>query len=176
MSGPRYENYDRGDIDFHLMANYGIMPHVKGVMYRPREPKKSGYYCEAPLHQSIVVEDVCGDYYDYHQDPWAGDVFVARFRSPRGTMPEDFVKNHFRGAVMGVDMDQIHPYEAYGTSYLAKEQAELVKQREEVESQSGCACSNLLRATAYKSKFNNCITNWWNPGLHWQRLEGGTVA
>ena len=32
---------------------------------------------------------------------------MAKFRAPRGTRPVDFVKNHFKGAVTGADMDQV---------------------------------------------------------------------
>jgi len=106
-------------------------------MYRPREPKESPvYHSEGDHHQSIVVQDARGDYYYYGEEMCAGDHVVGRFRSPRGTMPEDFVKNYFRGAVLGVDMDPVDHHEAYNYAYLSKQQEKLVKQREEVESQS----------------------------------------
>ena len=124
-------------------------------MYRSREPKESPIYsCEEALHQSIVVQDARGDYYYYGLDPWAGADVVAKFRSTRGTMPEDFVRNHFKGAIMGVDMDQIHLSLAHNSTSLMKDQAELVNRRKEAESQSGCMCAKLMATEPYKSKFS----------------------
>ena len=123
-------------------------------MYRLREPNEFHDYPGEDLHQSIVVQDARGDYYYYYEDAVAGDINVARFRSTRGTMPEDFVKNHFRGAVMGVDMDRVcRPLKAYNAAYLMKEQADLVELRKDAESQFGCACAKLKAIEPYKSKF-----------------------
>lgn len=69
-------------------------------------------------------------------------------------MLKDFVKNHFRGAVIGVDMDKFDPYDGYNSTVLVKAQVELAKQRKEVESQSGCACAKLMVTGPYKSKFS----------------------
>ena len=69
-------------------------------------------------------------------------------------MPEDVLKNHFRDAVLGVDMDPIYPYEAYSAAYLKEQQAELVKRRKIAESQSGCVCAELEVIVPYESKFS----------------------
>lgn len=94
------------------MTNYGVMPHVKGVMYRAMEAEgscfsKSGM--DEPLHLSVVLQDGLRDYYNLLRDPLAGDDIVTKFGAARGTTPENFVKVHFNGAIEGVDMHNV-PY------------------------------------------------------------------
>ena len=79
---------------------------------------------------------------------------MAKFCSTRGTIPEDFVKNHFKGAVMGIDMNEVYPYLAYGILSLEESQGDLVQECKEVKDQSGCICTKLLVTELYKSKFN----------------------
>jgi hypothetical protein len=109
------------------------------------EPAIESYYASLPgprpeNHERFVLQDALGDYYYHYEFVQGGDEFVAKFRAPRGTEPEDFVKNYFEGGVKGVDMDQVLP--EYGKRYddLLAEQRELCKLRGQAEAQSRCAC------------------------------------
>ena len=63
MSDPRYMNYNLDHLKFYLFILYGVISHVKGVMYCPREQKESLIYSCHP--QFIVMQNVHGDYYYY---------------------------------------------------------------------------------------------------------------
>jgi hypothetical protein len=131
-----------GDHDHALMTCYGVSLRVRGVMYRVREPGDKN-----ELHMAIVLQDALGDYYfSYENGYHGGDFLVAKFRHvPRGTAPQEFVKHYFKGAVKGVDMDEIHPREDYNgpeRKRLRDEQVELARLFREAQSQSACACAN----------------------------------
>jgi hypothetical protein len=146
-----------GKLDIVLQGFYGVSPPIKGVMYCLVERcGPSGYYShERPLpqnHECVVVQDALGDYYYHYDFSQGGDEFVAKFRTPRGTTAEDFVKNYFRGAVKDVDMDQILPGCRSNYDDLVKEQRELAKLRD--KDQSCCACCKLVASgTKSKSKY-----------------------
>jgi hypothetical protein len=74
-----------------------------------------------------------------------GDEYLAKFPAPRGTTVNDFLKNHFRGGVKGVDMDLVLPENEYGSAYyhiLRKEQKGLAELRAQAKAQSRCACQH----------------------------------
>ena len=79
---------------------------------------------------------------------------MAKFHSTWETIPEDFVKNHFKGAIMDIDMDEVYPYLAYNTLSLGESQGDLAQERKEIEDQSDCMCTKLLVTEPYKFKFN----------------------
>jgi hypothetical protein len=133
------EYYDMGNADFALMVDYGVTLRVRGVMYCIKEPGS-----EEELHNMIVLQDALGDYYmSYQGGCHADDIsFVGKFRAPGGTTPEEFVKHHFKGAVEGVDMDEVRPLHCeYADSQRLRDgQTVLVWLRMEAQSQSACAC------------------------------------
>jgi hypothetical protein len=131
--------YDMGEVDFTLMANYGVALRVRGVMYCIKKQDT-----EDEVHM-IILQDALGDYYLYSEDVHLGTFFVAKFRVPRGTAPEIFAKDYFKGAVKGVDMDEVHPGEDYDSPKCQEfrdEQEELGRLRIKAQSQSVCACAN----------------------------------
>ena len=137
-----------GEYDLYLMLCFGVVHRVKGVMYRPQEPDASGSYSYEVGHQydgSIVLQDALGDYYFFHQDHVGTNDFVGRFRTPRGTSAEEFVQKYFRGACVGVDMDEVPFQDLYDHYDLDRRQAELAKLRDEAEDRSECACAARCR-------------------------------
>ena len=95
----------------------------------------------APLHDCLVLQDSLGDYYYYYEFSQGGCEFIAKFRAPRGTCAGDFVKNYFKGAVKGVDMDRVLPRrESKDGLYIQKERKKLVKLHKQALYQSRCAC------------------------------------
>jgi hypothetical protein len=101
-------------LDTILNGVYGVSYPIKCVMYCTipwHEPSLESYYASLfeqlgrpppENHERVVLQDVLGDHYEFVQ---GGDEFVGKFRAPRGTQPEDFVNNYFKGGVKGVDMD-----------------------------------------------------------------------
>jgi hypothetical protein len=139
------ETYSMSPLEVTLNTIYGVSCPIKGVMYcleAWRDPTSSLSYKRRPdpNHECIVFRDGLGDYYYHYEFSQGGDEFVGKFRVPRGTNAEDFVKNYFRGAIKGVDMDQVLP--EYGSKYdsLMEEERELTKLQAEAHDQSRCAC------------------------------------
>jgi hypothetical protein len=130
------------------MTLYGVSLRIRGVMYRLREA--GGL---PGLHESIILQDGLGDYYFRYKDGYSGfHEFVAKFRAPCGTTPDEFVEKYFKGAIKGVDMDEVVPHwngeddeEYYEyADRVRKEQAELAKLWMKARRQSACACVELL--------------------------------
>jgi hypothetical protein len=139
MLGEYPETYSMSPLDIVLNTAYGVSYPIKGVMYcliAWRDPTLSYKTRRSQNHECIVLQDALGDYYYHYEFCQGGDEFVGKFRAPRGTDAEDFVKNHFRGAIKGVDMDQVLP--EYGSKYdnLMEEQRELAKLQAEAHDQS----------------------------------------
>jgi hypothetical protein len=139
--------YDMGRLELKLMTLYGVSLRIRGVMYRLREA--GGL---PGLHESIIFQDGLGDYYFRYQDGYSGFLqFVAKFRAPCGTAPEEFVEKYFKGAIKGVDMDEVVPLwdmednEEYykHADRVRKEQSELAKLWQKAQCQSACACAKL---------------------------------
>ena len=84
---------------------------TSGVSYTPRYNGASlvKRILRPNVNECIVFRDAVGDYYLYFELAQGHGEYLAKFRAPRGTTVEDFVKNHFWGAVKGVDMDEVPP-------------------------------------------------------------------
>jgi hypothetical protein len=142
------QTYDMSLLDIALSAAYGVSYPIKGVMFCRlpwHEPGSTLHNLPlrdppAENHERVVLLDALGDYYYHYEYVSGGDEFVGKFRAPRGTEAEDFVKNYFKGGVKGVDMDRVLPN--YGNHYddLLAEQRELGKLRKQAEAESRCAC------------------------------------
>lgn len=148
MSREYPETYSMSPLDIVLNTVYRVSYPIKGVMYclvAWRDPNLSYKTRRSQNHECIVLQDALGDYYYHYEFSQGGDEFVGKFWVPPGTDAEDFVKNYFRGAIKGVDMDQVLP--EYGSKYdsLKEEQRELAKLQAEAHDQSRCACNNMGR-------------------------------
>jgi hypothetical protein len=114
--------------------------------YRLRDRKKP----LSQIHECTVLQDALRDYYYHYEHLTGGDEFVAKFRVPHGTNAEEFVKNYFKGAVKGVDMDRVQP--KYGRNYdiLICEERELAKLWSQAQAESRCACMMTLTVPGTK--------------------------
>jgi hypothetical protein len=142
--------YSMGALDIMLKAYHRIPYPIKGVMYcTVNWPESSGLFeeeLESGNHECIVFQDALGDYYFYYRFSQGGlglegDDYLSKFRTPRGTSVNDFVKQ-FRGAVNGVDMDLI-PYEdGCSEKYVisCKEEEDLARLWKYARTHDGCAC------------------------------------
>lgn len=65
---------------------------------------------------------------------------MAKFRAPRGTHPEDFVTNYFKGGVKGVDMDEVPAKWGRRYEISFEKQRQLGKRWARVRAESRCAC------------------------------------
>jgi hypothetical protein len=142
------ETYDMSMLDIVLNTVYGVSYPIKGIMYCRIAWLKPGTESDYPPpenHERVVLQDALGDYYYHYEFSQGGDEFVGKFRAPRGTAVENFVKNYFKGGVKGVDMDQVLP--KYGKHYddVLAEQGKLMALRDQAEAQSRCACTSLFR-------------------------------
>jgi hypothetical protein len=136
-----------GQLDIVLNTVYGVPLPIKGVMYCTVDWLEPGQYHTYRIpwnHECIVLQDALGDYYYHYEFSQGRSEFVGKFWAPLGMNGEDFVKNYFRGAVKGVDMDQVLP--DYGSKYdnLVREEAELAKLQDQARVQSCCACEAFL--------------------------------
>ena len=95
------------------------------------------------LHECMVIQDSLGDYYFHYEFCQGGGEFMAKFRAPRGTHPEDFVKNYFKGGVRGLDMDEVPLKLGRRLRIIDAKQRQLGERWARVRAESGCAC--LLR-------------------------------
>ena len=92
-----------------LHAIYGVSLPIRGVMYCAVEWSNPDYKAErmrlniqpGRLHERIrvVLQDSFGDCYYHYEFSQDGNRFIGKFRAPRGTCAEDFVKKYFKGAV-----------------------------------------------------------------------------
>jgi hypothetical protein len=93
--------------------------------------------------ECIVFQDAVGDYH-YYWEFSQGSLFAfAKFRAPRGTSPEDFVKNYFKGTLVGKDLDEEAIMDDMPDKFdrAHEEQRELV----ELRNRSLCACRTTNR-------------------------------
>lgn len=149
--------YSMGRVDILLKADYGIPYPIKGVIYCTVDRIEPGGLFEEQLPpgnpECIVFQDAIGDYYFYYEFSQGGDEYLAKFRAPRGTTVSDFVKDHFRGGVKGVDMDLVLPrYDSFKVK-LWREQQDLAALHEWVRAHSHCAC--WLPSTSRDAKLKN---------------------
>jgi hypothetical protein len=145
-----------GRVDIVLKTDYGIPYPIKGVMYCTVDRVEPGGLFEEQLPpgntECIVFQSAVGDYYFYYEFSQGGDEYVAKFRAPRGTSVNDFVKDHFRGGVNDVDMDLVLPRES-DCETLWHEQWDLERLRERARAQSCCACWKV--STSRDAKLKN---------------------
>ena len=121
----RLYTHSMGDLDLTFKGSYGIPYPIKGVMYCTVDREEPGGLFQQQLppgnHESFVFQDALGEYYFYYDFCHGGlDEYLAKFRAPRGTTVGDFVKNHFRGGVKGVDMDLVLPDAEYEAAHISK--------------------------------------------------------
>ena len=146
-----------GRVDIVLKTDYGIPYPIKGVMYCTVDWVEPGGLFEEQLppgnSECIVFQDALGDYYFYYEFSQGGSEYLAKFRAPRGTTVSDFVKDHFRGAMKGVDMDLVLRGDSGSCETLWHEQWDLARLQEWARAQSRCACWNA--STSRDTKLKN---------------------
>jgi hypothetical protein len=116
-----------------------------GGLFEEKEPPGST--------ECMVFQDAVGDYYFYYEFSQGGDGYLAKFRAPRGTTVSDFVKDHFRGGVKGVDMDLVLRGDSGYCETLWYEEVALARLQMQAEAQSRCACCS--RRAAREDKLKN---------------------
>jgi hypothetical protein len=156
----KYDAYSMGTLDIVLKAHYRIPYPIKGIMYSTVDREEPGGLFEQQLcpgnHECIVFQDALGEYYFYYDFSQGGDEYLAKFRAPRGTTVSEFLRDHFRGGVKGVDMDLVLPENEFGTAYyysLRKEQRDLAVLQAQAQAESRCACQHA--ATSIDAKMAN---------------------
>ena len=144
-----------GDVDILLKVNYRIPYPIKGVMFSTVDRiEPEGLFEEnSPGNpECIVFQDAVGDYYFYYEFSQGGDEYVAKFRAPRGTTVSDFLKDHFRGGVKGVDMDLVlsDDRSLANSSRVWWHERELGRRRTQAQAESRCACLHASREAKLK--------------------------
>jgi hypothetical protein len=115
-------------------------------MYCTIEWVKPGSYPDIPGTQNYehtVLQDARGDFYHHYTFSQGGAMFVGKFRVPRGTPVEDCLKNYYKGAENGVDMDRVR--EAW------KHWKELSKERELAKLRARLMLKSVARACSLPS-------------------------
>jgi len=153
-------SYSVGTLDIELSSLWGLSYPIKGVMYNtmqwldPDDPlmdHSSPPRYDHPLHERMVIQDALGDYYYHYEFSQGGGEFAAKFRAPRGTHPEDFVKNYFKGGVRGVDMDEVPTKWGKRVGIIDTKQRQLGNHWGRVQAESRCACVLRLHS-GYQAK------------------------
>ena len=145
-----------GEVDIVLKARYRIPYPIKGVMFCTVDWIEPGGLFEEKLPRGnpecIVFQDAVGDYYFYYECQ-GGEEYVAKFRAPRGTTVSDFLKDHFRGGVKGVDMDLVSPGDRSLDNWIRvhSHEQELGELRKQAQAESRCACVDASREAKLKS-------------------------
>ena len=99
---PNRDTSKMGELD--ILEFCGIPRPIKGVMYCTVDWLGLGE--REPPNDCIIFQDALGEYHFYYDFSQGGGEYLAKFKAPRGTSVSDFVKHHFQGARMGVDMDR----------------------------------------------------------------------